>query len=180
MPFQSYGNRPNKYDDVASYFRAHFMQVHKRKDVSNRSLYLVCNGSHCSCHALLYCTIVLFIFHSSQPLVCAPLYIIIALALHLISFHSLAISLTPLSLLLNCGLMCNICSLTALHVYAGRCYPLVLEMLIYAPILTGYQSDAKYHRERSVLSFPRLAAMLTISQVGEAIIRQHIAQTGLT
>lgn len=36
----SYGNRPNKYDDVASYFRAHFMQVHKRKDVSNRSLYL--------------------------------------------------------------------------------------------------------------------------------------------
>ncbi|KAJ3733423.1 guanine nucleotide binding protein, alpha subunit [Lentinula guzmanii] len=36
----SYGSRPNKYDDVASYFRAHFMQVHKRKDVSNRSLYL--------------------------------------------------------------------------------------------------------------------------------------------
>ncbi|KAJ4488930.1 guanine nucleotide binding protein, alpha subunit [Lentinula edodes] len=36
----SYGSRPNKYDDVASYFRAHFMQVHKKKDVSNRSLYL--------------------------------------------------------------------------------------------------------------------------------------------
>ena len=37
----SYGSRPNKYEDVSSYFRAHFVQVHKRKDTSGRSLYVV-------------------------------------------------------------------------------------------------------------------------------------------
>ncbi|KAF9263764.1 G-alpha-domain-containing protein [Marasmius fiardii PR-910] len=34
----SYGSRPNKYEDVASYLRAQFVQVHKRKDTSGRSL----------------------------------------------------------------------------------------------------------------------------------------------
>ncbi|KAK7448786.1 hypothetical protein VKT23_013516 [Stygiomarasmius scandens] len=36
----SYGKRPNKYEDVSSYFRAHFVQIHKRKDISNRALYV--------------------------------------------------------------------------------------------------------------------------------------------
>ncbi|KAI3602725.1 putative g-protein alpha subunit [Moniliophthora roreri] len=36
----SYGQRQNKYEDVSSYFRAHFVQVHKRKDTSGRALYV--------------------------------------------------------------------------------------------------------------------------------------------
>ncbi|OBZ71036.1 Guanine nucleotide-binding protein alpha-4 subunit [Grifola frondosa] len=36
----SYGDRPNSYEEVSEYFRAHFIQVHKRKDVSHRPLYL--------------------------------------------------------------------------------------------------------------------------------------------
>ncbi|TFL03021.1 guanine nucleotide binding protein, alpha subunit [Pterulicium gracile] len=35
----SYGDRPNTYDEVSEYFRAHFIQVHRRKDISNRTLY---------------------------------------------------------------------------------------------------------------------------------------------
>ena len=37
----SYGDRPNNYEEVSEYFRAHFIQVHRRKDVSHRPLYLV-------------------------------------------------------------------------------------------------------------------------------------------
>ena len=37
----SYGDRPNEFEEVSEYFRAHFIQVHKRKDVSHRPLYLV-------------------------------------------------------------------------------------------------------------------------------------------
>lgn len=37
----SYGDRPNDYEEVCEYFRAHFIQVHRRKDVSHRPLYLV-------------------------------------------------------------------------------------------------------------------------------------------
>ncbi|KAI8972175.1 G-protein alpha subunit [Trametes punicea] len=36
----SYGDRPNEYEEVAEYFRAHFIQVHRRKDISHRPLYL--------------------------------------------------------------------------------------------------------------------------------------------
>ncbi|KAL0956953.1 hypothetical protein HGRIS_003054 [Hohenbuehelia grisea] len=36
----SYGNRPNKFEDISQYFRSHFIQIHKRKDVSRRSLYV--------------------------------------------------------------------------------------------------------------------------------------------
>ncbi|KAI0779241.1 guanine nucleotide binding protein, alpha subunit [Fomes fomentarius] len=36
----SYGDRPNDYEEVSEYFRAHFIQVHRRKDVSHRPLYL--------------------------------------------------------------------------------------------------------------------------------------------
>ncbi|THH27770.1 hypothetical protein EUX98_g6413 [Antrodiella citrinella] len=36
----SYGDRPNNYEEVSEYFRAHFIQVQKRKDSSNRSLYV--------------------------------------------------------------------------------------------------------------------------------------------
>ncbi|KAI0630050.1 G-protein alpha subunit [Trametes polyzona] len=36
----SYGDRPNEYEEVAEYFRAHFIQVHRRKDVTRRPLYL--------------------------------------------------------------------------------------------------------------------------------------------
>ncbi|KAG7444476.1 G-protein alpha subunit [Guyanagaster necrorhizus] len=35
----SYGNRPNRYEDVSEYFRAHFVQVHRRKDIADRHLY---------------------------------------------------------------------------------------------------------------------------------------------
>ncbi|CAL1705989.1 unnamed protein product [Somion occarium] len=35
----SYGDRPNTYDEVSEYFRAHFIQVHKRKDSAHRTLY---------------------------------------------------------------------------------------------------------------------------------------------
>ncbi|TFK82996.1 G-protein alpha subunit [Polyporus arcularius HHB13444] len=36
----SYGDRPNSFEEVSEYFRAHFIQVHRRKDVSHRPLYL--------------------------------------------------------------------------------------------------------------------------------------------
>ncbi|KAI0075854.1 G-protein alpha subunit [Panus rudis PR-1116 ss-1] len=36
----SYGDRPNTYAEVSEYFRAHFMQVQKRKDPSNRTMYV--------------------------------------------------------------------------------------------------------------------------------------------
>jgi len=36
----SYGERPNTYEGVSEYFKAHFLQVHKRSDVSRRSLYI--------------------------------------------------------------------------------------------------------------------------------------------
>ncbi|KAI0697286.1 G-protein alpha subunit [Cytidiella melzeri] len=35
----SFGDRPNTYEEVSEYFRAHFIQTHRRKDVSNRVLY---------------------------------------------------------------------------------------------------------------------------------------------
>ncbi|KAI0049883.1 G-protein alpha subunit [Auriscalpium vulgare] len=35
----SYGERPNRYEEVAEYFRAHFAQVHKRKGLSKQQLY---------------------------------------------------------------------------------------------------------------------------------------------
>jgi len=35
----SYGDRPNTYEEVSEYFRAHFIQTHRRKDVSNRVLF---------------------------------------------------------------------------------------------------------------------------------------------
>ncbi|EIW83390.1 G-protein alpha subunit [Coniophora puteana RWD-64-598 SS2] len=36
----SYGDRPNTYADVSEYFRAHFIQAHKRNDISRRALYV--------------------------------------------------------------------------------------------------------------------------------------------
>ncbi|KAI0762174.1 G-protein alpha subunit [Trametes elegans] len=36
----SYGDRPNNYEEVSEYFRAHFIQVHRRKDVTRRPLFL--------------------------------------------------------------------------------------------------------------------------------------------
>ncbi|KAG5722081.1 hypothetical protein E4T56_gene6678, partial [Termitomyces sp. T112] len=36
----SYGDRPNIYENVSDYFRSHFQQVHRRKDVAKRSLYV--------------------------------------------------------------------------------------------------------------------------------------------
>jgi hypothetical protein len=36
----SYGERENRYEDVAEYFRAHFAQVHKRKGVQKQELYM--------------------------------------------------------------------------------------------------------------------------------------------
>ncbi|KAG6844841.1 hypothetical protein H0H87_003272 [Tephrocybe sp. NHM501043] len=36
----SYGERPNVYENVSDYFRSHFMQVHRRKDIAKRSLYV--------------------------------------------------------------------------------------------------------------------------------------------
>ncbi|KAK7692120.1 hypothetical protein QCA50_003739 [Cerrena zonata] len=36
----SYGDRPNTYDEVSEYFRAHFIQTQKRKDPTRRSLYV--------------------------------------------------------------------------------------------------------------------------------------------
>ena len=38
----SYGERENRYEEVAEYFRAHFAQVHKRKGVQKHELYIVC------------------------------------------------------------------------------------------------------------------------------------------
>lgn len=35
----SYGERPNEFDPVVGYFRAHFTQVHKRNNESMRVLY---------------------------------------------------------------------------------------------------------------------------------------------
>ncbi|KAH9923106.1 guanine nucleotide binding protein, alpha subunit [Amylocystis lapponica] len=36
----SFGDRPNTYEEVSEYFRAHFIQAHKRKDVSHRQPFL--------------------------------------------------------------------------------------------------------------------------------------------
>lgn len=36
----SYGDRPNTYEEASEYFRAHFLQVHRRKDVGKRSIYV--------------------------------------------------------------------------------------------------------------------------------------------
>jgi len=36
----SYGERENRYEEVAEYFRAHFAQVHKRKGVQKQELYI--------------------------------------------------------------------------------------------------------------------------------------------
>lgn len=36
----SYGDRPNRYEDVSEYFRAHFSQVHKRKGQSRQKLFV--------------------------------------------------------------------------------------------------------------------------------------------
>jgi len=36
----SYGDRPNTYEEASEYFRAHFLQVHRRKDVGNRAIYV--------------------------------------------------------------------------------------------------------------------------------------------
>ncbi|KAH7916602.1 guanine nucleotide binding protein, alpha subunit [Hygrophoropsis aurantiaca] len=35
----SYGDRSNSYSEVSEYFRAHFIQVHRRHDISRRALY---------------------------------------------------------------------------------------------------------------------------------------------
>ncbi|KAG9316821.1 G-protein alpha subunit-domain-containing protein [Chiua virens] len=35
----SYGDRPNTFADVSEYFRAHFIQVHRRNDIGRRALY---------------------------------------------------------------------------------------------------------------------------------------------
>jgi len=35
----SYGDRPNTFSDVSEYFRAHFIQVHRRNDIGRRALY---------------------------------------------------------------------------------------------------------------------------------------------
>ena len=37
----SYGDRPNTFADVSEYFRAHFIQVHRRNDIGRRALYAV-------------------------------------------------------------------------------------------------------------------------------------------
>lgn len=37
----SYGDRPNTFADVSEYFRAHFIQVHRRHDIGRRALYAV-------------------------------------------------------------------------------------------------------------------------------------------
>ncbi|KAF8893616.1 G-protein alpha subunit [Infundibulicybe gibba] len=36
----SYGDRPNNYEAVSEYFRSHFVQLHRRKDISHRVLYV--------------------------------------------------------------------------------------------------------------------------------------------
>jgi len=36
----SFGDRPNNIETVSDYFRSQFQQVHRRKDASNRPLYL--------------------------------------------------------------------------------------------------------------------------------------------
>jgi len=36
----SYGDRPNTYDEVTTYFKAHFSQVHRRNNEAKRVLYI--------------------------------------------------------------------------------------------------------------------------------------------
>ncbi|KAJ7586366.1 guanine nucleotide binding protein, alpha subunit [Mycena floridula] len=36
----SYGNRGNTYEEVSEYFRAHFVQIHRKKDPAHRVLYV--------------------------------------------------------------------------------------------------------------------------------------------
>jgi len=37
----SFGDRPNEYQTVADYFRAHFVQAYRRNSAANRRLYIV-------------------------------------------------------------------------------------------------------------------------------------------
>lgn len=36
----SFGERPNEYDEVTNYFKAHFAQVHRRNNEAKRVLYI--------------------------------------------------------------------------------------------------------------------------------------------
>ncbi|TFK44091.1 guanine nucleotide binding protein, alpha subunit [Crucibulum laeve] len=36
----SYGERPNTFESASEYFRSHFLQIHRRKDLSRRPLYV--------------------------------------------------------------------------------------------------------------------------------------------
>ncbi|KAF8953993.1 guanine nucleotide binding protein, alpha subunit [Flammula alnicola] len=36
----SFGSRPNNFETVSDYFRSHFLQAHRKRDVSNRHLYI--------------------------------------------------------------------------------------------------------------------------------------------
>jgi hypothetical protein len=38
----SYGNRKNAYEEVSQYFRAHFIQAHRKHDTAERVLFTVC------------------------------------------------------------------------------------------------------------------------------------------
>ncbi|KAF8802720.1 G-alpha-domain-containing protein [Phlegmacium glaucopus] len=42
----SFGERPNNFETASDYFRSHFLQVHRRKDVSKRLLYVDVKATH--------------------------------------------------------------------------------------------------------------------------------------
>lgn len=48
----SYGERPNEYEAVIGYFRAHFTQVHKRNNENMRVLYTHLTNVVVSHHSL--------------------------------------------------------------------------------------------------------------------------------
>ncbi len=52
----SYGNRPNDYESVVNYFRAHFLQVHRKNNEKKRVLY-----SHLT-NAVVWCQAGLLVF----------------------------------------------------------------------------------------------------------------------
>ena len=52
----SYGERENRYEEVAEYFRVHFLQIHERKGMQKQEVYIVCVRSlHRYCYVNMFC-----------------------------------------------------------------------------------------------------------------------------
>lgn len=128
------------------------MQVHKRKDVSNRSLYLVC---------IRYETrVIATVFFLHLPPALLPLLLslppcsLLCATSHNSFTSALAARSFPPTLPFHCPSADSLHLLTAFHVYVGKSPPVLstLKCCVIDWLLTGYQSHTKYYCERLALS----------------------------